>query len=159
MGSLGKERRKRMITTLEERLEKRLKDYEEFVQREKEVYPLYAEINRVFPDLCNLSIYSYGASILAWPKLAREEVEILLDTISDEFKLVWKRVVTKDEMRLESIYFVESYKIELRIYPKTLGTCRKVATPTGKMVKEHKFVEFEVPEMSYIIQCDEEIHK
>lgn len=163
-----------MIKSEEERLKDREMEFKALVQMEKQATRLLEALD--LPGERNgLSVYNSGMiSINLYPSLTMEEVEeqellgLLAERLGVEPK--WRRIVSSGEVSYSLLQNTgepilrknykdevekESVLVSLHLFPKMEGSCRIIARPTGRMVRDSKTVYFEVPELEHVIDCGE----
>ncbi len=140
-----------------ERVQKHRDNYDNMVRREGILEEVADKINHLIPydklegDISNYVTYLYYET----KDMEKLELEII-PTLSEMFNLTWtKRVDETLIIYTSSVdYDGESFYINLCLLPE--NSCKIVAKPTGKMQTISKWVEVEVPEVEYVVDCEED---
>jgi hypothetical protein len=80
-----------------------------------------------------------------------DDFELELPKLSELFYSKWTKEVSKTNIT----YSLSADDLTLRAtyYPLSSDTCRIIPHSTGRIRKESKWIEIEVPEIDYIIDC------
>ena len=147
-----------MIKSLNERIAARTEEFNKGIANEHNVQKVLDVIEAKMPlsEMDVVSVYDAYAYIYIHPKdFDAFEIEIL-PYISELFDVHWKRHVTQATISYNTSISENGSLIRVHASPRVPGTCKIISHPTGKMIKQQKYVEIDVPEVEYLVECFEE---
>jgi hypothetical protein len=105
-------------------------------------------------DKISLSTYENSAHLYIYFSSSPEDAEM---NLLPKFNTIWSRRIINDAIvYYSSISLTPDRSVYITVYPQNMGTCRIIPKQTGRTVKERKTVEYEVPEIEYLIDCSDE---
>ena len=146
-----------MLEELSKRLEMRRLDYETLLQQEHTVEEIYSKFAHLQGrQQITVSVYGNALYFYIYPENFDFSEEKLIPYLSEVFSVVWAKRVSEDEVIYQAQFIWENKNIYINIMPRVKGTCRIIKVATGNTKMSSKWVEFEVPEFEYLVDCGEE---
>ena len=146
-----------MLEELSKRLEMRRLDYETLLQQEHTVEEIYSKFAHLQGrQQINVSIYGTALHFYIYPENFDFSEEKLIPHLSEVFAVEWSKSVCETEITYQAKFTWENKNIYLNIIPRVEGTCRIIKVATGNTKMSSKWVEVEVPEFEYLVDCGEE---
>lgn len=146
------------ILSLEVRVKERYEECERMIEGEKRAQVYADKLKDLFPSHClAISVYEKTCYLYVFlPKEMTDEFEAnLMEIVASRLDSKWERDVLDKQVRYTMMAYDkdQSYTGHLIVNLLVPDSCTIVAIATGKMVKVSKYVEVEIPEVEYKVDC------
>ena len=87
-----------------------------------------------------------------------EESELnVINKLSEELGIKWNRTIMENHLSFSAIHTLPNgYKFHIEVLPNLeTDSCRIICKATGRTKKQSKYIEVDVPEIEYYLDCGE----